>query len=129
MPFVLLIIGVVFLVSSVRGTQGQLGTLIQGDFIGQNNFVYWLVVLLLIGSVGYIQKLKSLSVAFLVLVILVLVLTRGNPSGVGGGFFSQLTSQLASTTSASPATPSVTQSAAKTLSSIIPSIPTVPTIP
>lgn len=128
MPFVLLILGVVFLVSSVKGTQGQLGTLLQGDFTGQNNFVYWVVVILLIGSLGYIPKLKTLSVSFLVLVLLVLVLTRGNPvKNTGGGFFQQFTTQIASTKTATPATPTTPQTAATTtsLSSLIPSIPSI----
>lgn len=100
MPFALLIIGTVLVVSAVKGTQGQLAQLVKSDFTGSNNFIYWTVSILLIGSVGYIPKLKSLSTAFLALVIIVLVLTKGNPQAVGGGFFQQFTQGIASTQSA-----------------------------
>lgn len=98
MPFALLIIGLVLLTTAVRGTQDDLFTLVKKDFTGQNNFIYWVVSILIIGSLGYVPKLKSFSVAFLGLVIIVLVLTKGNPNGIGGGFFNQFTAQLKSTT-------------------------------
>jgi hypothetical protein len=133
MPFVLLIIGIVFLVSAVRGTQNDLGGLIVKDFTGPKNFVYWVIVLLLIGSLGYIPKLKSLSVSFLALVLLVLILTRGNPDlqkNSGGGFFAQFTSAVATTTAAQPAATTQASSAntITSLSSLIPSLPTLPTL-
>lgn len=109
MPFVLLIIGAVLLISAARGTtqQGQGGgpglfTLIESDFTGQNNFIFWLLAILAIGAVGYVPKLKPFSVGFLTLVIIVLFLKRGNPSGVGGGFFAQFTQGVGVTQSAAP---------------------------
>jgi hypothetical protein len=102
MPFVLLIIGVVLLVAAVRNTQGNLYTLVQGDFTGQNNFVFWLLAMFIVGGIGYFPKLKSASTAMLGLVIIVLFIKRGNPSGVGGGFFSQFTSAINTTATASP---------------------------
>jgi hypothetical protein len=107
MPFVLLIIGSVLLISSVRNTYGMttpsggqgLGALLQGDFTGQANFIYWIISLLIIGAVGYIPKLRPISIAFLTLVILALFLTKGNPKAPGGGFFQQFTAQVGSTTS------------------------------
>jgi hypothetical protein len=104
MPFVLLIAGAVLLIAAVRNTQDNLFSLLKGDFTGQANFVYWVFSLLVIGSFGYIPKLKPVSIAFLTLVILVLVLTRGNPQGVGGGLFSKLTAQLGTTTGTTSAT-------------------------
>jgi len=102
MPFALIIVGVVLLVASARNTQSQLYTLLAGDFTGQDNFIFWLVSILIIGAVGYIPKLKPLSVAFMTLVIVVLFLKRGNAQGVGGGFFSQFTSAIATTQTATP---------------------------
>lgn len=104
MPFVLLIVGGIVLIASVRNTQDCLFTLVKGDFTGQGNFIYWVISLLLIGALGYIPKLKPLSVAFLGLVILVLFLTRGNPKGIGGGFFSQFTQQVKATTATASTT-------------------------
>ena len=109
MAFVLLIIGAVLLVSAVRNTQDDLFTLVKGDFIGANNFIYWFLAIFLNGALGYIPKVKPLSVSFLILVILVLVLSKGNPSGIGGGLFSQFTSQVASTTQATQTTSQTNQ--------------------
>jgi hypothetical protein len=97
MPFVLLIAGATLLIVAVRNTQDDLFSLLKGDFTGPNNFVYWVFSLLVIGALGYIPKLKPISIAFLSLVILVLFLTKGNPQGVGGGFFNQLTAGLNTT--------------------------------
>jgi len=100
MPFALLIIGAVLLVSAIRNTQGDLFTLVSGDFTGQNNFIFWLVAILIIGAVGYIPKVKPLSVAFLSLVVLVMFLAKGDPTKASGGFFEKFTAGLQSTTTA-----------------------------
>jgi hypothetical protein len=110
MPFALIIIGVIFLIASVKNTvqttpNGGPGLypLLVSDFTGSNNFIFWFVAMLIIGAVGYIQKLKPVSVALLTLVVLVLFLKKGNPSGVGGGFFSQFTSGIGTTQQVQPA--------------------------
>ena len=97
MPFALIIVGLLLLVSGVRGTNGDLASLVKGDLSGDNNFIYWIVSILIIGSIGYIKDFEKLSRAFLVLVIVVLFLKKGDPNGVGGGFFSKFTSALTST--------------------------------
>ena len=68
MPFVLLIIGLILITAGVRNTvsgSDGLFSLVQGDFTGQNNFIYWFLSIVVIGSIGYIPKLKGLSTAFL----------------------------------------------------------------
>lgn len=97
MAIVLLIIGAVMVISAVRdtvvanGSQEGLGPLLKGDFTGQNNFIFWVVSILIIGGAGYIPGLKNLSNAFLVLIIVVLFLSKG-------GFFQQFQTALNSTT-------------------------------
>jgi len=98
MSFALLIIGAFLLIAAIRGTQDQLFSLLKGDFTGANNFVYWFLAILAIGAVGYIPRLKPLSVALLALVIVVLFLKKG--SGSNGGFFQQLFSQVSTSTTA-----------------------------
>lgn len=90
MPFALIVFGAVLLVSSVRNTQADLWKLIQGDFTGQGNFIYWFLSIMAIGAVGYVEKLKPISNAFLLLVIIVLFLSKK-------GFFTQFQAQIAST--------------------------------
>lgn len=84
MPFAFIIAGIVLLTAGVRGQSNKLVTLIKGDLTGSNNFFYWILSILLIGSLGYIEDFKALSRAFLVLVLLVLVLA--NDKGTNGGF-------------------------------------------
>lgn len=121
MPFALLILGAVLLVAAVRGTQDDLFTLVKGDFTGNGNFLYWVVVLLIIGAVGYIPKLKPLSDAFLVLMVVVIFIKAGNPQSGTGGFFSKFTSAIGSTSATQQTT---TQKADFSL----PSLPTLPTL-
>lgn len=94
MPFAFILLGALFTISGVRGKSNDLFTLFKGEFTGENNFLYWLVSILLIGSLGYIPAMRPLSRAFLVLVLVVLVLKEGNPNSSGGGFFSQFTDSL-----------------------------------
>lgn len=98
MPFALLIVGIFLLVAGVNNKQGDLYTLVKGDFSGPNNFVFWIVSILVIGAVGYIPKLKPISDAFLVLVIVVLFLSKGSGAPNGLLFFQNLTKGLQSTT-------------------------------
>lgn len=96
MPFVLIITGVVLLVAAVRNTQQYLFLLLAKDFTGTDNFIYWLVSLLIIGAVGYIPRAKPISVGFMTLVILVLFLKKGT------GFFDKFNQQIGLTQTAQP---------------------------
>ena len=90
MPFVLIIVGIFLFVSAIRGTTGQLATLVKGDFASSgttHSFLYWFVSILVIGAIGYVPALKKLSDAFLVLVILSLAIANK-------GFFAQFNSAL-----------------------------------
>lgn len=101
MAYALMTVGIILLIASVRNTQGDLFALLKGDFTGQNNFIYWVLSILIIGSLGYIPKLKSLSTAFLGLVIVVLFLKKGNPiNNAGGGFFNQFFAAVGTTQTA-----------------------------
>ena len=140
MPFVLIIAGTVLLISSVRNTYGQttpqggqgLGALLQSDFTGSANFVYWLVSLLIIGAVGYIPKLRPISIAFLTLVIIILFLERGNPKTAGGGFFQQFSTAISTTQQTSMQQSQVTAInqtlSGMNLTQLIPELPSIPQI-
>lgn len=83
MPFTFLFIGAVLVVSGVRGTSGDLWNLLKNDIEGKPSFLPWIASILAIGSLGYIESVRTFSRAFLVLVIVVLFLKNK-------GFFSQL---------------------------------------
>jgi hypothetical protein len=86
MPFVFAIVGIVFLIAGVRSTSGELLALLKGDLLGEQNFVYWIVSILLIGSLGYIDSFRGFSRALLVLLLIVLILAEDKKSGAGGVF-------------------------------------------
>lgn len=87
MPFALLIVGIVLVVSGVRDTTSELVKLVKGDFTGSGNFTYWILSILLVGSLGYIQDLQKLSRAFLVLIIIGLLFSNK-------GFFTMFSQQV-----------------------------------
>lgn len=97
MAFALLIIGIVMVVSAVRGSQDLLVQTVKGEFQGQGNFIYWVAAILIIGAIGYSESLRPLSTGLLVLILLSLFLTRSK-----SGLFNQLTSALGSTAGGSP---------------------------
>lgn len=85
------------LTSGVRGTSNNLLTLLKGDLTGSNNFIYWIISILVIGALGYIKDLQSFSRALLVLVIVVLVLNEDKQNGTGG-FFTNFQNAVSSIT-------------------------------
>lgn len=95
MPFAFAIVGIVFIVAGVRGKSADLMDLLKKDLIGPNNFIYWMLSIFIIGSIGYIQDFRALSRAFLVLVLVVLILYEGDPKRSGGGFFTKFTEAIA----------------------------------
>lgn len=83
MPLLFIGSGLVLILTGLKGKPDELWKLLQGDFTGANNFVYWLVSLLALGSLGYIPQLKNLSRLFIALVVIVLLLDNK-------GFFAKL---------------------------------------
>jgi hypothetical protein len=112
MPFLFILSGLVMIVSATRGTNQQLLTLLKSDFTGKNNFIYWMLSILLIGAVGYIPDLKPVSRAFLVLVVIVLILKNG---GVFTEFSKAIgTTQTANTTATTGTASTLTQQSGAT---------------
>lgn len=117
MPFILILIGILMLVAGIRNKSGQLIATVGDEFSGPGNFFYWIVALLLIGSLGYIDKVRPVSDALLALIIVALLLGAGKPTQTGGGVFTQL--QAALTSTQTPSAPSITgNGTAATLGSI-----------
>lgn len=85
MPFALVFVGLVLIVSGVRNTQSQLGQQIVGDFTGTGNFVFWLASLGAVGALGYVPALKKFSIAFMTLILIAMLLAQ-QKNGKGGFF-------------------------------------------
>lgn len=89
MPFALVLIGLILLVSGARNTYSQLGAQLTKDFTGQGNFTYWLVALAVLGAIGSVPALKKFSHSLLALTIISMILRNG-------GFFDKITAYLKS---------------------------------
>jgi len=82
------------MVAAVRGKQDDLFTLLKSDFTGSNNFMYWIVAIAVTAAVGTVDRLKPITNAFLVLIILVIIIGNGNKH-----LFDNLTQQIKEGTS------------------------------
>ena len=87
MPFALVFIGLMMIVSGARDTHQAFGAQLTKDFTGPGNFTYWLVALGGLGAIGYIDKIRPLSHAFMALVIISMILSNG-------GFFAKFTAAI-----------------------------------
>ena len=94
MSFAFAIVGVVLLTAGIRGTSGDLLTLVKDDLSG---FVYWILAIGILGGLGYVDAFRGLSRALLVLVLVVLILAEDKASGTGGFFakFQESVTQIA----------------------------------
>ena len=90
MPILFIGSGLALVLTGVKGDPGALWELLAGDFTGQNNFIYWMISILALGSLGYVDSLRQMSRLFLALVVVVLLLDNK-------GFFAQLQSFINST--------------------------------
>lgn len=84
MPYLFIIIGLVMVTAAVRNTVADdvnthekgLTHLLRDDFTGKNNFVYWVVSILIVGALGYIKPLQPVSRAFMLLIVIVLFISN-----------------------------------------------------
>jgi hypothetical protein len=88
MPFVFGIVGLLLVVSGVRGQTATLAQLVKNDFTGQPNYLEWMFAILIVGAAGYVPKLAPISRAFMVLIIVGLFLADHGENGTG--FFTGL---------------------------------------
>lgn len=92
MPFALLIIGLLLVVAGFQNTHKELGSQIVNDFTGQNNFIYWIAAIGIVGALGYVKALEPFSRMFLALILVSIFLANK-------GFFNQLNASLTKSTS------------------------------
>ena len=100
MPFVFLIVGVLFLVLARNGTQGDFETLLKSEFSGQHSFFVWASAIVILGLIGFFKPVRPITDAMIGLIVLVLILKNQ-------GLFRQLNAALNA-----PVAPAVTAPAA-----------------
>jgi len=88
MPFVLLIVGVLFLVVAIQGTQGTAFQMLKGEFTGSNSFVVFASAIIILGALAYIRPIRPIAFGMIALVLLAMVLANK------GGFFTSLNNAL-----------------------------------
>ena len=106
MALALIIIGIMMVTAGARGTAGALGNQVASDVGGSDGFVYWLIAIMLIGSLGYSARFRTFSNAFLALLFVAFIVKDK------GGVFSQFQAALGSIQSDPNDSPSTTTSAA-----------------
>jgi hypothetical protein len=98
MPFLLILIGALLIVTAYRNTYGDLASDLETDLPG---FAKWALALVAVAAMGWIPGMQKISRWLLALVIVVIVLRNYSQ------FFQNLP-QLSSLPAATPATPTPT---------------------
>lgn len=87
MAFVFTTVGILMIVTGVKGTYAAFGSQVAGDFTGSQPFTYWVLAIIGVGSIGYIDSLRTVSRLFLTLILVSMIIANK-------GFFNQLTAAL-----------------------------------
>lgn len=77
MPFALVTIGLLMIVSGSRDTYAAFGKELVSDFTGPGNFTYWIVALGAVGALGYAPQFRTFSRMFMALIVVAMVLRNG----------------------------------------------------
>lgn len=88
MPFALIIIGLILVVTGAKDTYQALGQYVIADFTGAGNFLYWIAAIFIVGAIGYVPDIRGPSRLFLLLILLSFVLANQ-------GVFAQFKNALA----------------------------------
>jgi hypothetical protein len=115
MPFLLLIVGFIAIVSALRGTYADLGKQVVSDLQGSSGspgYLYWVASLIIVGAIGYYSPLQKFSRAFMFLILLGMVLAAYKKNNQ---VFAQIFSALQNpSVGAAPAQSSAPQAQAST---------------
>jgi len=89
MPFALILIGLILITAAVKGKHKDLFGLLKSDFTGSDNFFVWVLAIVILVAIGNVERLRPVSNAFLVLLILVIIVGNGR-KGLFENFMRQL---------------------------------------
>ena len=87
MPYALVVIGLIMIITGILNTYAQLATQLQSDFTGNKSFIVWIIALGSVGALGYIKDLRTFSHYFMALILIGLVLSNK-------GFFANFTAAI-----------------------------------
>lgn len=89
MPIALVLLGLILVISGIKGTQDKFFDLIKSDFEGgQNNngFLSWMLAIGAIVAIGYYKPIRPISNGLLILVFVVIFLSN---RGIASNFVTQ----------------------------------------
>lgn len=84
MPFALITLGLLMIVTGARNTHAQFGQQVANDVTGPRGFLVWLLAIGSVGALGYIKDLRQFSHYFLALILISMILSNK-------GFFQKFT--------------------------------------
>lgn len=87
MPFIFLVIGILFLVLARNGTQNQFENLLKGEFTGNQSFLVFASAFVILGLIGFWKTARPVTDAFIGLIFFVLIVSNK-------GFFQKLNDGL-----------------------------------
>ena len=76
MPFALVIIGLLMIITGINNTYSQFGSQLQTDLGGSKGFLVWAVALGAVGALGYVQNLRTFSHYFMALILISFILAN-----------------------------------------------------
>lgn len=77
MPWLFVIIGILFVIVGLRDKTDEFHAILADDFGGPDSFANWMIAVFLIGAIGLYRPLRGVSDGFLILLILAVFL-QGN---------------------------------------------------
>lgn len=77
MPFALVLIGLIMVITGAKDTHEELGKQLTEDFTGPDNFIKWAAAIAGLGAVGYVKDLQPISRLALALLFVVMILSNG----------------------------------------------------
>lgn len=77
MPFALVIFGLIFIVTGVKGTTKALGRQVVSDFSGPQSFLHWFIAIGAVGALGSVPSFRNFSRLFMTLIIVAMVIRNG----------------------------------------------------
>lgn len=98
MPVAVLAVGLLILVLGVRGQSNAAGQLLASEFTGKNSYIQWFLAVMILGVAGYYKPVRPVADGMLGLVVVAIIIAKGNPKNSGGGLFYQLEQAFQNTT-------------------------------
>jgi hypothetical protein len=105
MPFALVFVGMILIVTGVRNTYKQLGTMVVADMTGSNapqgraGFIMFAAAIGMVGALGAIKEMRTFSHYFLALILISILLSN---TGVMQKFIAALKSARPPTVTGAP---------------------------